>query len=261
MVVYVLKDPNSQLIRYVGVSKYTALQRYKQHIKDAKTRQRKGIYLSAKDKWMLGLASNGLIPLIETWYDNLTEEEALLKEKELIYKFKRVSEGGVLYNVQEGGNYDCCKATVWNKGIAKCYSDEFIDTDRLHQPNRKTVYRFDKKGIFMDKWTSVRFMCDILSLDRRTVMRCLKNEVNFISHKGFMFSYNNIAPKYENKSTLKTYGKSPHAKRILAIKGYIKYQFDSIKEAGDKLGILPVNISSVLIGKQKTSHGFTFKYL
>lgn len=101
-------------------------------------------------------------------------------------------------------------------------------------------------------------MCKELGFDRRTVMRCLKGDMNFVSHKGFMFSFLKVPPVYLNKSTLRSYSNSPHAKSIIAIKGTEEYQFDSIKEAGEKLGILQVNISSVLIGKQKNISLFYF---
>ena len=261
MVVYALKDPIDKVIKYIGITKHTALQRYKIHLKDAKTRQRKGEFLSKKEKWILGLLSKQMQPVVETLYQNLSEDIALQKEQELIAQYKRISEGGILYNVCEGGYYDSCKAVVWNKGLKGCYDEAFITNNRNHQKGRKTVYRFDKNGKLIDEWASIRLMCKELVLDRRTVMRCLSGDMNFVSHKGFMFHYSKTPPVYLNKSTLRTYSNSPHAKRITATKGAEEYQFDSIKEAGEELGIQPVNISSVLIGKQKTSHGFTFKYL
>lgn len=261
MVVYALKDPIDKVIRYIGITKHTALQRYRIHLKDTKTRQRKGEFLSKKEKWILGLLSKQVQPVVETLYQNLSEELAMQKEQELIAQYKRVSEGGILYNVSEGGHYDSCKATVWNKGLKGCYDEAFVANDRNSQKGKKTVYRFDKNGNIIDEWISIRLMCKELCLDRRSVMRCLSGDAHFVSHKGFMYNHSKGSPVYLNKSTLRTYSNSPHAKRIIAIKNTEEYQFDSIKEAGEKLGILSVNISSVLIGKQKTSHGFIFKYL
>lgn len=51
-------------------------------------------------------------PVVETLYQNISEEFALQKEQELIAQYKRVFEGGILFNVSEGGHYDSCKASV-----------------------------------------------------------------------------------------------------------------------------------------------------
>lgn len=260
MIVYSLTDPDDEIVRYIGISHHSAEKRYAIHLKDAKTKLRKNQYLSNKEKWILSLWANNKKPIIKTEFDNLNQDEAIQIEAELINKYKRVYDGGTLFNVVEGGYYDGIKATPWNKGHKKCYDKEFLDNNRKMQPNRKPVFRFDKNGQLMDQWDSIRDMCFTLGLDRRSVMRCLKQEANFLSHKGFMFSHQNTPPKYLNKSTLKTYSHSPHAKAIIAIKDNKQLYFSSIKEAGEKLDILPANISSVLIGAYKTSKGYTFKY-
>ncbi len=115
--------------------------------------------------------------------------------------YRRIDDGGTLLNVQKGGSYESDKATPWNKGLTECYSDEFLENMKLSQSNRKEVYRFDIAGNFIDSWISTRTMCEKLEFDRRTVQRCLNKRPNFISHKGFMFSYDrNDIPYYHNKS-------------------------------------------------------------
>ena len=262
MIVYILKDPSDYIVRYIGISKHTAKYRFRMHKKDAKTKQRRGEYLSQKDKWILGLCEQGLEPIIETVFEGLIEKEALTKEAELIGKYKRIPEGGTLYNVQESGfAYDCCKATVWNKGIKDCYSKEFLENNIIAQPNRKTVYRFNKNGSLIDEWVSIRTMCDTLNLDRRAVMRCLKGELHFVSHKGFMFNYTKEPPKYINKSTLNTGPRAHYRRKVEGEKGDKIDQFESIQEAAASLGLNPGCINAVLSGRYKTTGGYTWKYL
>lgn len=258
MIVYTLTDPNDLIIRYVGISKHTALQRFRTHLKDAKGKKKRGEYISAKEKWLLALNEKGQMPLIKTEYSHLTQQEAEDIEQKLIAKYKRIYEGGTLYNVQEGGSYYSCMAHVWNKGVHNCYSEEFLLNNHIAQPNRKEVYRFDINGNFIDKWISIRDMCAQLKFDRRSVMRCLKKEKYFISHKGFMFSHTPVAPVYYNKSSDNTYGKHKKSKAIIAIKDGEEHFYDSIRRCAEDLHI-HASVISIALSQNKLSHGYSFK--
>ena len=261
MVVYSLLDPNDGIVRYIGITTLTAKKRFAIHLKDAKTKRRKSLYLSKKEKWLLDLCEKNKRPIIVTLFTDLSKSEAEKIEKQLIALYKRVSEGGILYNVQEGGNFYSDMATPWNKGKHNCYSEEFLLNNRLNQPNSKKVYRFTKEGELVDVWNSTREMCETLSFDRRAVMRCLHKEANFISHKGYMFNYENTPPQYVNKSTLATYHNSPHAKSILVtFKNGQQIKFNSIKEAAEKLEIHASCISSVMKTTQSYKQ-YKFKFL
>lgn len=260
MVVYSLTDPNSFIIRYIGISKHTAYQRFRTHLKDAKTKSKKGLYLSCKEKWILRLDKVQQKPIIKTEYKNLTEDEAIDIEQKLIAKYKRVYEGGTLYNVQEGGSYTSCLSKVWNKGLHDCYSEEFLHNNQISQPNRKEVYRFDKNGTFIDKWISIRDMCDKLKFDRRTVSRCLKQEPNFVSHKGFMFSHTPVPPIYHNKSSDHSYGNHVCSKPIVAIKDGKEFRYDSIRRCSEDLGIHASSIS-IALADNTSIHGYIFKLI
>lgn len=259
MIVYSLTDPNDSVIRYIGISKHTAEHRFRMHLKDAKTRKRKGEYLSAKEHWLLDLNDKGQKPIIHTLYSNLSESEAVEQEAQLIAQYKRIYEGGTLYNVQEGGYYDSCKTNAWNKGLHGCYSKDFLINNQIRQPNRKVVFRFDKKGNLLDQWPSIRDMCAKLGFDRRAVMRCLKGEENFLSHKGFMFSHSNTPPVYFNKSSLYSYENHRGAKAIIAIKDGVTYKFNCIKRAAEELHCWDSCISTAL-HKGTKYRGYIFKY-
>ena len=260
MNVYKLCDPKSGETRYIGITKHAVQHRLMRHLKDAKKRRRNHEYLSTKDKWLLTLNSEGLLPICELVAGDIPECEAVKLEKELIAQYQRVYEGGCLLNVQVGGFYTSCLMQPWNKGLKGCYSQEFIIRNRK-QPHCKPVYRFTKTGELIDKWDSIRRMCEELKLDRRTVMRCLKHENNFVSHKGYMFSHSKTAPQYINKSSLLHGGDHHNAKAIKAFKNNIEMEFPSIKDAGLILGIPASYISAVLTGKQNTSYGYKFMFL
>ena len=53
MNLYMLKDPNDNTTRYVGITRQTLKERLRQRIKGTRKRERDGTYLSAKDKWVL----------------------------------------------------------------------------------------------------------------------------------------------------------------------------------------------------------------
>lgn len=239
MVVYVLKDPTSEVVRYAGITRQSLRERLRQHIKAARTREREDSYLSPKDRWILYLLSIGQKPKIVALSRGLNERTAVREEKRIIETFKRVYEGGVLLNVDDGGSYDICDGErPWNKGRNDWCNPEMKAIMKRNQPERKEVFRFDKHGNFIDSWVSIRTMCDELALERRTVMRCFKKDPTYISHKGFMFSHSRSEiPVYHNRSTDLSGERSPHSRSIYGVKNDVRVEFGSITEATEFIGI------------------------
>jgi hypothetical protein len=87
---------------YIGKGKYTERRKYsrvKQHLNEKRNRNffKNGKINHIKEEC-------GCIPFIEILYDNITEEEAILHEKELIAKIGRYNIGnGPLTNLTDGG--------------------------------------------------------------------------------------------------------------------------------------------------------------
>lgn len=202
MNVYVLKDPNDNVFRYVGLTSLSITHRLGKHIKEAKTRRRYNRYISDKEKWILSLIDDNQQPIVQLMVGGVSKEVGIVVEMNLISICGRLCDNsGTLYNVQQGGSMNGDKATPWNRGLSGCYSDEFMANMKRSQTNRKEIYRFDMNGNFIDSWISVRTMCAELGLDRRAVQRCLNKRPNFISHKGYMFSYHrDEIPVYCSKS-------------------------------------------------------------
>lgn len=261
MKVYSLTDPRNNVLRYIGITSKSGEHRLRTHIKDAKTRSRKGEFLSKKDLWLLELITLNLTPQLNIIEADISEVDAVRREKELIALFKRVHEGGILYNVQEGGYYDSKKATPWNRGLHGCYTTKFIENNRIAQPNSKGTYVFKTNGELVGYWHSVRRACADLNLDRRTVMRCLKGDDFYHSHKGYVFSHIEEFPKFINRSTINGSPQSKWNRPIIAIKNGEEIQYDSVSHAATELSISRTCISNVLIGRQKSSHGYKFRYV
>ncbi|MGN0044636.1 GIY-YIG nuclease family protein [Alistipes indistinctus] len=263
MDVYVLKDPvNGGTVRYVGITRQPLKERLRQHIKTARTRARRQLYLNPKDQWILFLLSIGQKPIITPLSWGLNEETAVREEKKIIATFKRVGEGGKLLNRDEGGSYDICDGKrAWNRGWKDCFDSDLKNRMIHHQPGRKEVFRFDKRGNFLDSWISLRTMCNELGLDRRSVMRCLSNQPHYSSHKGFMFSYSREdVPVYHNKSSLRRKSNSPHARPICGIKNGKSIEFGSITEAMELCGICYLTIHRAL-KTGRVAKGYYWYYL
>lgn len=262
MDIYVLKDPNDNTVRYVGITRQPLKERLRLHIKQARLRKRDKRYLNSKDKWILYLLSMGKKPRIVALSRGLSEKNAVREEKKIIEIFRKIDEGGPLYNVDSGGEYNICKGeNPWNKGLKGCYTSELKSIMKKNQPGRKDVFRFDTQGNFIDSWISLRTMCEELGLDRRTVMRCLNKEANYMSHKGFMFSHSRQdVPVYHNKSTDYSRGNSHFARPIYGVRNGVKIQFGSIIEAIEFSGISYPRLKKALNTGQSVS-GYCWYYL
>lgn len=90
--VYTLKEPNSEIVRYIGVSN-NPTRRFKEHIKDKKS--------SYKTNWINKIKNLNKLPELTIIEENLTKKEALIKEIHYIKLFK--SFGAKLTNGTIGG--------------------------------------------------------------------------------------------------------------------------------------------------------------
>jgi len=261
MNVYLILDPANRIVRYVGITKHNPKHRLMTHIKDSKSKLKAGGYLSKKDKWMIECARKGVRPIVEAIFKDVSNEEAIRLEKEAISVFGRESEGGQLYNVSEGGDYNGVSATPWNVGIPM--SETLKSKMKLNQPNRRAVVRYSKDGSKIDSWQSVRAMCSELGFDRRTVQRILLKVDNYVSHKGFMFSYEgDAAPKYLNKSTKMRGSNSPHSKEIeqRSIDGDLIKIWGSTREASEKCYLKEWKLGDIVRSGGGEYNGYIWKF-
>jgi len=125
--IYALLEPNTELVRYVGLTRKSLKERLRKHLSE-KLRGKKATY---KYNWIQSLKEKNLKPEIILLEDNLTLDEA--NKKEIIYIKTFKSFGAKLVNVSIGGN---CGASGYK------HSDEL-----------KEYFRYLNKGRFVTQET------------------------------------------------------------------------------------------------------------
>ncbi len=120
--VYALKEPESDIVRYIGYTGKSIEYRLRRHLDGGKTR---------KDNWIKSLKNKGLRPSIELLDDNLLYEEAIQKEIDYIKLF--LSAGARLTNLTIGGDgmrlgymSDEVRKKIGNAHRGKKYNEETL---------------------------------------------------------------------------------------------------------------------------------------
>lgn len=93
--VYTLVEPQTHLVRYVGITSQHPSSRFSQHLCDKSN--------PYKYNWIQKLNRNGTLPKLEIVYQNLPESLALQEEARLI-RLHRMIAGKKLTNLNDGGN-------------------------------------------------------------------------------------------------------------------------------------------------------------
>lgn len=136
--VYVLIDPNTNQIFYVGKGKRY---RDKTHLKPSLWKEPKNTtnpFLYYKIK---SLMENNNPPKIAKLYENLSNKEACEIEVDLIKKYgRRFVDGGVLFNLQDTpSNYNSGKPVVWSEERLFRHR-KFNKERRLYDPSHKELF-------------------------------------------------------------------------------------------------------------------------
>jgi len=169
--IYALIDPTDNRIRYIGKTN-NLKNRLKRHICDCK----KHGFWTPKNQWIKSLINNNLKPIIKPLLET-TKEEVNKYEIEYIKKYRELIPD--LTNDTDGGDgYD------WT---GRCHAKETIERLKLCHPNRKTILQFDMSNNFIQMFTSAREVDKLPEFNRRSVVRCCKNEI--ITFKGYYFRF------------------------------------------------------------------------
>lgn len=170
--IYILKDPISNEVRYVGKSNNPE-SRLKRHLSDYSLIES----WTSKNKWLLNLKKNNLQPILEviesTDSDNIDELE--------IKWVKHYRDLGLnLTNGTDGGDgFD------WT---GKKHSNESIQRLKLCHPNRKEIIQFDLNNSIIKIYNSIRECASTTNLDRRHISTCCRNGKSK-TVGGFYFRY------------------------------------------------------------------------
>jgi hypothetical protein len=273
--IYVLKDPISNEIRYVGKSNNPE-KRLKRHL------SRYGLIESwtPKNKWILYLKNNNLEPIMEV-IDSTTGD---INELEIKW-IKHYRDLGLnLTNSTDGGDgFD------WT-GVK--HRPETLEKMRLCHPNRKEVIQFDLDNKIINFFRSFKEAERVTSLDRSQISGCCRNKKHYITVGGFYFrTIDNYFPciksdknpdmdyinsEIDNFNLMKTsyltkkdelnnkLKESSKSKRKPVthydLSGNVLGDYDSISEASVKTGCHISLISNCCKSKYYTVSNTTFRY-
>lgn len=170
--IYILKDPISNEVRYVGKSNNPE-NRLKRHLNDNSLIES----WTSKNKWLLNLKNNNLLPIMEiidyTDLDNIDELEI-----KWIKYYRHL--GFKLTNSTNGGDgFD------WT---GRKHTSDTIDKLKLCHPNRKEVIQFSLDNKVIKIYNSIRECAINTCLNRRHISRCCNNDKNK-TVGGFYFRY------------------------------------------------------------------------
>lgn len=170
--IYVLKDPDTDAIRYVGKTVDKLENRLKGHIYRCKLEQNHRAY------WIKSLIDNGKTPKIEE-IDNCIWTESQQLE---IYYIKYYKDLGCdLVNSTEGGE--------GNLGLVK--SQESIEKlKKSLRKNSKPVYQYDLQGNFIQEWENIPVAGETLKITTAGIRRCALGERK--KYKEFIWSFEKL---------------------------------------------------------------------
>ena len=170
--IYVLKDPETKVIRYVGKTVHTLQRRLSQHLYDSRTKEKRNHRLN----WIKKIVDKGQLPIIEE-IDKCKWNESQEREQYWI-KFYRESNIDLI-NETDGGegnlNYHKSKET-----IEKCKQSQRKKLPQIHQ------YSLD--GTFIKSWNCIPEAAEALHIESAGIRRNAIGERN--KYKNFIWSFN-----------------------------------------------------------------------
>jgi len=171
--IYVLKDPISLKIKYVGKTSNPD-DRLKRHMNDCNLKNS----WTKKSKWLLHLKNNNLNPIME-----IIDEGTDSNINELEIKWIKHYRDNDIYlsNETEGGD-----GFNWT-GLK--HKDESIIKMKMNHPLRKSVIQFDMDNNIVNKFNSSYEAADYMNTSRGFVAGCCNNKPHYITLKGFYFRY------------------------------------------------------------------------
>ena len=179
-IIYVLKDPETKEIRYVGKTVSSLQKRLKQHIYDTKKSK------NHRSNWIKSILNKNLIPEIEEidnciWLESQEKEQFWIKYyKDLNYNLVNATDGG------EGNlGYVKSKETI----------QKLKDSLRKNSPK---VYQYDLNGLFIKEWLNIQEAAETLNIKSTGIRRNAIGERN--KYKEFIWSF-------EKKDSIKNYNR------------------------------------------------------
>jgi len=205
---------------------------------------------------------------IEILFDDLTREEALEKEKELILLYGRITKGtGCLANMDDGGGGH--HKTVYvrteshkRKSAEQCLINAANNKGGSHfNSNAREVYVYTWKGDLLWGFGSASLAASFIG-DGATIHRILKKLDTGRSYLNYFFSSIRKENIDVSNFTLCPIGKDYSPKKVAKLNadGSIEKVYDTIKMAALDIGIHEDSLRSNIRLKRRTKAG-NFKLL
>ena len=223
--IYVLKDPLTLRVRYVGNTYRSLYDRLIRHFQDA----RKGRYNPDKNEWILDLENRGLKPIIET-IDETDISNALACEVYWIRHYK--AQNSDLFNILSAGEPQTpknkillhkntegrrmrftgntlCKGRIPSPEELAKRSATHKETYRLGlrrrqtQPkpnNRHPVCQYDLQGNFIAGFIGVTWAAEETGVGRRSISENIRGAS--MTAGGYIFKYKDESKTYPRKVTI-----------------------------------------------------------
>lgn len=150
MRVYVLKDPQTYEIRYVGVTSGTLNQRLSQHINAAKNFQCRHVC-----HWINTLLQKGFRPIIEQ-IDEV--DDSIWEQTEQFYIQFYKDQGCKLTNISKGG-----------AGVVTAAMRSKSSMERSIQGHKKPIYQIDSNLNIVNTWDSASDACRALGYKQANI--------------------------------------------------------------------------------------------
>lgn len=157
--IYVLKDPDSLDIRYVGKTVNSLISRLGQHIADTKRNKN-----NHRVNWIRKVISGGKIPIIEE-IDHCPWNESQGMETYYITYYR--NKGCNLINETDGG-----EGTLGRKD-----SEETVKARKESlRKNLPKIYQYDLQGNFIKEWDNAPLAAEVLGFNSAGITRCLRGD-------------------------------------------------------------------------------------
>lgn len=184
--IYTLSDPETEEIRYVGIT-YNLAYRLRKHLVD-KTK-------TWKNHWIQKLKTEGKVPLITVLCEVRDLKEACIEECNYIkllrilgYNLTNHAEGGNIPPNHQGKKRSKEVKEKMKKAITTAWHKKIKQKDYIPQTlGRKTIHQFTKEGKYIQSWEGVNLAARELGLHSGNISATLKGRVK--STGGFIWKY------------------------------------------------------------------------
>lgn len=260
---YVLKDPNTLEVKYVGQTRYTIKQRFWGHMSLAK---KKSYPVSF---WIMSLVEKNQKPIIEKIVSVPIEiadetEIKLIKYFKFFCNLTNATIGGRMHGHKIGGKWsDNTRLNVIKSGIYERHRKNMIENNpsKLHM---KSIVQYDLNGNLIKEWDSCMSAAKSIGVRHSSLYRCCYGKFKSGIIKGFIWKFKGHTDSiqksidYSNKIIIKNRPVFQYDLKNKLIK-----KWDSLlREIEAETGVLACNISRCCreSGGYKSAGGYIWKY-